>query len=119
MRTMPRFRVSAGNLLPQALYVLLVSPLLSLLLAASSPADAETLSHGRFKTVEVYRPAGSVKHVALFLSGDGGWTRGLARMANTMVADGVLVIVSTFRNYTKRWKQTAPVACSRTATWRT
>jgi type IV secretory pathway VirJ component len=78
--------------LPRPLTVLLAIPLFWLFLTASGPAAAETLSHGRFKTVQVYRPAGPVKHVVLFLSGDGGWTRKLAGMATTMVNDGSLVI---------------------------
>ena len=41
----------------------------------------EVLSHGRFKKVEVFRPQGEVKHFALLMSGDGGWTSRLARMA--------------------------------------
>jgi type IV secretory pathway VirJ component len=61
-------------------------------MVAPPPAVAETLSHGRFKTVQVYRPASEVKHVVLFLSGDGGWTRGLAGMASHLVADGSMVI---------------------------
>jgi type IV secretory pathway VirJ component len=54
--------------------------------------DHQVLAHGRFKQVRVFRPTGPVTHVALFLSGDAGWTRGLGRMAATMVADGALVI---------------------------
>jgi type IV secretory pathway VirJ component len=78
--------------LPRSLAVLLAIPLLWLALMVAPPAAAETLSHGRFKTVQVYRPAGEVKHVVLFLSGDGGWTRGLAGMASHLVADGSMVI---------------------------
>jgi type IV secretory pathway VirJ component len=76
----------------RSLIVLLAIPLLGLFAIVSRPAAAETLSHGRFKTVHVYRPAGEVQHVVLFLSGDGGWTRGLAGMAAAMVADGSMVI---------------------------
>src|SRR5262245_60320392 len=89
---MPRPCCSGGKFLPRSLAVLLAIALLWLGLTASRPAAAETLSHGRFKTVQVYRPAAEVKHVVLFLSGDGGWTRGLAGMASAMVADGSMVI---------------------------
>lgn len=70
----------------------LLAPLLGLLLAVTGNANAETLSHGRFKQVHIYKPTGTVKHVVLFLSGDGGWNRGLARMASSLVTDGALVI---------------------------
>ena len=67
-------------------------PLVLISWAFAGVAAAETLAHGRFKHVQVFRPTAPVKHVVLFLSGDGGWTRGLTRMANTLVADGSLVI---------------------------
>ena len=89
---MPRNRLPSGKFLPHTLLATLATPLFWLLLAFSGTAGAETLSHGRFKEVQIYKPTGPVKHVVLFLSGDGGWTRGLTRMANTMVADGSLVI---------------------------
>src|SRR5262245_11166326 len=62
-----------------------------LLLAAVRPADAETLSHGRFERVQIYRPVGAVKHVVLFLSGEEGWNRHLANLASPLVKDGELV----------------------------
>jgi len=70
----------------------LVPVLLGLLFAVGGKAYAETLSHGRFKEVQIYRPAGDVKHVVLFLSGDGGWGRKLAGMAGALVADGAMVV---------------------------
>jgi type IV secretory pathway VirJ component len=63
-----------------------------LLSGGGRPALAETLSHGRFRNVQIYRPVGPVKHVVLFLSGDGGWNRRLGRMALPLVADGALVV---------------------------
>lgn len=89
---MPGFSRSGGKCLPRAPLAWLAAALLWLSFTVSGPAHAETLSHGRFKTVHVYRPTGTVKHVVLFLSGDGGWTRGLKYMAKVMVDDGALVI---------------------------
>jgi len=51
----------------------------------------EVLAHGRFKRVEIFRPQGEVKHFALLMSGDGGWTSRLARMAGALASDGTLV----------------------------
>jgi type IV secretory pathway VirJ component len=51
----------------------------------------EILSHGRFKHVEVFRPKGQVRHFALLLSGDGGWTRKLASIAAALAADGTMI----------------------------
>lgn len=57
-----------------------------------APAAAQqTLSHGRFKDVTLYRPAGEAKGVVLFLSGDGGWNPGVVGMAQALQAEGALV----------------------------
>jgi type IV secretory pathway VirJ component len=64
---------------------------LLLILGCSAGSASEQLSHGRFKHVEVFRPPGEVKHFALFMSGDGGWTSKLALMAGALAADGTLV----------------------------
>ncbi len=44
------------------------------------------------RIVQIYRPAGTVKQVALFLSGDAGWDRGMASLATALAADGSLVV---------------------------
>ena len=54
-------------------------------------AGAETLAHGRFKHVEIFRPQGEVKHFALLMSGDGGWSSNLAKLAGALASDGTLV----------------------------
>ncbi len=63
------------------------------------PARAESLSHGRFSNVQIYHPSGPVKQVALFLSGDGGWDRGMAAMASEAANQGSLVIGVDVRKF--------------------
>lgn len=53
-------------------------------------APFEVLSHGRFASVRVYRPAGAVRQVALLLSGDGGWSRDLGAIAYQLSGEGTL-----------------------------
>jgi type IV secretory pathway VirJ component len=65
--------------------------LLAIALAALPVRADETLSHGRFATVTLYRPAGDVKSVVLFLSGDGGWNQGVVDMAQALSHEGALV----------------------------
>jgi len=65
--------------------------LLGLLSLALPLHAAETLSHGRFESITLYRPAGPVKSVVLFLSGDGGWSLGVVDMAQALANDGALV----------------------------
>lgn len=79
----------------------LVSLLTGLVFAVlvALPVRAESLSHGRFKNVQIYRPAGPVKQVALFLSGDGGWDRGMAAMATEAANQGSLVVGIDVRRF--------------------
>jgi type IV secretory pathway VirJ component len=61
------------------------------LCALAATARADTLSHGRFRNVQIYRPQAEVRHVVLFLSGDRGWTARLGSIAQALAADGTLV----------------------------
>ena len=56
----------------------------ALLLGASALRAQEHVSHGRFADVALYRPAGKPSSVVLFLSGDGGWNRGVDEMASAL-----------------------------------
>ena len=62
------------------------------LLALGDTAGAETLSHGRFKKVVVFRPSLEVRHFAFLLSGDGGWSSGLASIAKMLANQGTMVV---------------------------
>ena len=64
---------------------------LATVLAAAPLHAEETLSHGRFSSVTLYRPAGPVTSVVLFLSGDGGWNLGVVDMAEALKDQGALV----------------------------
>jgi type IV secretory pathway VirJ component len=64
---------------------------LAFALAALPAHGEETLSHGRFGAVTLYRPAGPVKSVVLFLSGDGGWNQGVVGMAQALKDQGAMV----------------------------
>lgn len=60
--------------------------------AQATPAAAvETLSHGKFKDVALYRPQGAATSFVLFLSGEGGWTPALAAQAQALAGRGALV----------------------------
>jgi type IV secretory pathway VirJ component len=60
--------------------------------ATARQVQAESLSHGRFRDIQIYRPAGSVRQVALFLSGEAGWDRGMVSMASHLAGEGTLVV---------------------------
>ena len=64
---------------------------LLLLLWSAAQCGAETISHGRFHDLAIYRPDGAVQRVVLFLSGEQGWTAQLARSAQSLASQGALV----------------------------
>lgn len=64
----------------------------AVILLVSSPLRAqEHVSHGRFADVALYRPADEPKSFVLFLSGDGGWNKGVDDMARALAGEGALV----------------------------
>lgn len=62
-----------------------------LILLLGSNALAETISHGRFEKLTVYRPQGEVRQTVLFFSGEAGWTPDLEPIAQSLVRQGALV----------------------------
>ena len=57
--------------------------------AAAAPAH---LSHGRFKDLLVYAPAGNATSFVLFLSGEEGWNSGAEALAEQLVLQGAMVV---------------------------
>jgi type IV secretory pathway VirJ component len=53
--------------------------------------EVERQSYADFQEVRVYRPAGAAQHLALLISGDGGWTAGMDSIAHGLTAIGTLV----------------------------
>lgn len=77
----PLVRLAAGVIAFALVFILVIG----------RTAGAETLAHGRFKHVEIFRPQGEVKHFALLMSGDGGWSSKLGTIAGALASDGTLV----------------------------
>lgn len=62
-----------------------------LLFLWGAQCGAETLSHGRFENLAIYRPPREVRRVVLFLSGELGWNEQLSRSAQLLASQGALV----------------------------
>jgi type IV secretory pathway VirJ component len=62
------------------------------LTGSCSRSETTVLSHGRFKSITVYHPSGTVRDVVLLLSGDGGWQSDTDRMARVLQGHGSLVL---------------------------
>jgi type IV secretory pathway VirJ component len=68
----------------------------------SSPVDSvrvDTLRHARFGNLVLYHPQRGLSQVVLFVSGDGGWNRGVRRMAKELAGMGALVVGIDIRRY--------------------
>ena len=55
------------------------------------PANAEHVTHGRFKDLVVYAPPGKPTSFVLFLSGQAGWNAAAESMAQQLVMQGAMV----------------------------
>jgi type IV secretory pathway VirJ component len=86
--------VAARSFRTQALAWLRAS-ICVLLLCQCACQDAalrpEVLSYGRFRSLHIYRPAGTPERLALVLSGDRGWTPFIGSLAQELAASGTLV----------------------------
>lgn len=76
-----------------------------LLLAGASASAAETISHGRFEQLRIYRPHGEARQTVLFFSGERGWEAELEQIAQSLARQGALVAgidsPALFRNLEK------------------
>jgi type IV secretory pathway VirJ component len=71
------------------------------LLAVPLTAAEESFSFGRFGTVTAYYQALKVSRVVIFVSGDGGWNKGVVDMARTVASLDALVVGVDIRSYIK------------------
>jgi type IV secretory pathway VirJ component len=77
------------RLVPAAVILVLAAAMVSSGSAAATPAS---LSHGRFKDLVVYAPAGKATSFVLFLSGDEGWNSGADALAQQLVQQEAMVV---------------------------
>jgi type IV secretory pathway VirJ component len=90
-----------------------ISILMALLLVAAScflPAQ-EVIQFGRFGKVALYAGNPWPAHVALFISGDGGWNKGVVDMARAMAGMDTLVAGIDINHFLKQLAR-APESCS-------
>jgi type IV secretory pathway VirJ component len=60
-------------------------------LAFGNATAAETISHGRFEQLRIYRPQGEARQTVLFFSGERGWETDLEPIAQSLARQGALV----------------------------
>ena len=75
--------------------------LAAVLSAVTCTARASVLEYGPFGQVTLYEPKGAPAHVALFVSGDGGWNQGVVDMARSLAELDTLVVGIDIRVFMK------------------
>src|SRR5882762_5884435 len=67
-------------------------PAAAIFLGGLAAAAPQHLSHGRFKDLALYSPAGNPRSVVLFLSGDEGWNGAADTLAEQLMQQGAMVV---------------------------
>jgi type IV secretory pathway VirJ component len=80
------------------------------ILYQSDGISADTLFFGSFGKVVIYKPEADPESVVLFISGDGGWNKGVIDMARNVVNKGALVAGIDIVHYFNKLK-TLPTKC--------
>jgi type IV secretory pathway VirJ component len=62
-------------------------------------ASNDKISFGMFGEIIIYMPATTPDAVVIFVSGDGGWNKGVVDMANQIVSQGALVAGVDIEHY--------------------
>lgn len=72
--------------------------------ATHPAAGPESFRFGKQGEVTLYRPAGPIKGVVLFMSGDGGWNQGVVDMSKQLTSLGAAVAGFSTPAYLKAWE---------------
>lgn len=81
------------------------------LFAQETTPTEQTLQFARFTDVHIYRNTAHPKHMVLFISGDGGWNRGVIDMAKALADQDALVAGIDITHYLKKL-ESGKQACS-------
>jgi len=67
--------------------------------------QTDSLQYGAFGKIIIYNPVHQPKTLVLFISGDGGWDKGVIEMAKMLVDAGAMVAGLDIRHYLKEIKR--------------
>jgi type IV secretory pathway VirJ component len=84
------------------IFLVLVPFLIVALKTSASPID--TISYGAFGKIVIYHPVKIPEVLVLFVSGDGGWNKGVVDMAENLVLKGAMVAGIDIQHYFKSIK---------------
>ncbi len=91
--------------------IIFITIFLICLMCSFIHATDETIRFGRFGTVTLYRSSPHPTNVVLFVSGDGGWNKGVVDMARALSSLDALVVGIDIRRYLGEFKSSSE-ACS-------
>ena len=98
--------------------IVLIVVFLVVVAAKSEATKVDTLYFGNVGKVVLYHPAKTPDAFILFVSGDGGWNKGVDVMANNIVSQGAMVAGINIVSYLKRIKSSKSNAFTRLPTWK-
>ncbi|MHB8909822.1 MAG: AcvB/VirJ family lysyl-phosphatidylglycerol hydrolase [Syntrophales bacterium] len=81
------------------LRIIVIMAMVSLCCLEADALSEETLRFGRFGTVTIYKTAPHPSRVVLFVSGDGGWNKGVVGMARELATMDALVVGIDITHY--------------------
>jgi len=84
--------------------VIILTGALLLLSVKSNAMSIDSMAYGVFGKITIYHPVKDPEAVVLFVSGDGGWNKGVVDMATNLVTQGALVAGINIQSYFKRIK---------------
>lgn len=67
--------------------------------------ENDVISYGPFGKVTIYKPTGAPKTLVLFISGDGGWNKGVIDMAKNIASQDAMVVGINILTYYKNIKK--------------
>ena len=83
---------------------LLIVVILIMIVFQSEANKVDTLSFGIFGKIALYHPERTPDAFVLFISGDGGWNKGVADMTAPIVSQGAMVAGINILSYMKNIK---------------
>lgn len=85
--------------------LILIVTILTTLSTFAATSDDNIIKYGAFGNVTIYKPVGIPKSFVLFISGDGGWNKGVVDMAKNIADQGALVAGVNILTYYKNIKK--------------
>lgn len=85
--------------------LILILTITVIFIATANASENEIINYGSFGNITIYKPTGTPKSFVLFISGDGGWNKGVVDMAKNIADQGAMVAGLNILTYYKNIKK--------------